>query len=74
MNENEPIGNLVIHLKDIESFEGNMDLNSIEAIVDAAFKDFRTISIEDRKKRYSKAERQNLIDEINRLLKEGGQK
>ena len=70
----EPNGNLVIHLKDIESFEGNIDLNSVEAIVDDAFKGFRTISIEDQEKRYCKEERHELIVEINKLLKEMGNK
>lgn len=66
----EPFGNLVIHLKDVKSFEGNIDLNSVEAIVDNAFKGFHTISIEDQEKRYCKEERQELIAEINKLLKE----
>lgn len=68
----EPLGNIIIHLNDIKSFEGNSDLNSVEALIDDAFKGLRTISIEDQEKRYCKEERQDLIDEINRLLKEGG--
>ncbi len=73
IRKEEPLGNLVIYLKDIKSFEGNIDLNSVEAVVDDAFKGFRTISIEDQEKRYCKEERQKLIDEIHRLLEEGGE-
>lgn len=68
----EPNGNLVIHLKDVESFEGNIDLNRVEALIDDAFKGLCTISIEDQEKRYHKEERQDLIDEIKNRLKEGG--
>ena len=68
----EPKGNLVIHLKDVESFKGNIDLNSVENLIDDAFKGLCTISIENQEKRYCKEERKDLIDEIKQLLKKGG--
>ena len=74
IRKEEPFGNFVIHLKDVKSFEGNINLNSLEAIVDDAFKGFRTISIENQEKRYCKEERQELVDEIYRLQKEGGER
>jgi hypothetical protein len=78
MNENndisvpqeEPKGNLVVSLKEIESFEGNIDISNLEAMVDEAFKGFHTISIEGQEKTYCKKERQAFLDEIQKLQKQ----
>lgn len=67
----EPIGNLEISLKQIDSFEGNKDIDGAEALVDEAFKSIITISIEGQEKKYRKEERQALLDEIYKLLKKG---
>lgn len=67
----KPFGNFIIRLKELESFEGNQNINSVEAIVDEAFKSYLTISIEDKEKRYYKEERQVLLDEICELQKKG---
>lgn len=63
----EPSKNIIIHLKDIESFDGNIILNSVEALVDDAFKTCCTISIEDQERKFSENEKQELIKEIERL-------
>ena len=65
----EPTGNLIIRLKDFDSFEGNQSLNRVEAVVDDAFKSFLTISIEAQERKYYKENRQALLDEIYELLK-----
>ncbi len=69
-----PIGNLEIPLRQIESFEGNKDINGVEALVDEAFKGVLTINIEGQDKKYRKEERQALLDEIYKLLKKGSEK
>lgn len=67
----EPMGNIEIPLGKIKSFIGNRDINSVETLVDDAFKGFHTVSIEGYDKKYFKEERQTLLDEIYKLQNGG---
>ena len=58
------MANIVISIDQILSFTGNKAIPSIEALVDEAFIAGDTINIESQGRKYSKAERTELIDEI----------
>lgn len=64
------MANIVISIKQILGFTGNKAIPSIEALVDEAFIAGDTISIESQGRKYSKAERTELIAEIQRIYNE----
>ena len=63
----QPTGNMVISMKEIKSFTGNKSINSIETLVDEAFRSFNTISVENDTKRYQSSDKQELIAHIKQL-------